>query len=148
MVYITAKTDWTVPDIVNTTDMNNIGTNLDTNRLGGGETSVPSFSIANDLTLDLVHNFFLITGTPSTAINRIEYSDGSTTRENGNIITLVFSIDAIINVSGTANNSTHIGIIQHDYLTQINVYGGDALQFILIDNGTKLCWYPIHIYVP
>lgn len=141
--YITPKTDWAVPDIVQTTDMNQIGLNLECNRLGGGETALPSFAIAADLSLDLVHSFFLITGSITT-INRIEFTDGSTTRQNGNIITLIFDTDATINTTAATNSSTHAGIIAS--VTSININQYDCLQFIITGSGASAVWYPIHVH--
>ena len=142
--YNTPKIDWAVPDIVQTSDMNNIGENLQTCRIGGGESSLPSAAIAADLTLDLVHNVFQITGFP-TVINRIEYTDGSTTREYGNIITLIFDTACTINTTGTANSSTHLGI-HHSYLTVINIFQYDVLQFVIGQVSSVPVWHALTVH--
>lgn len=144
--YTAANESWAVPDIVQTTDMNSIGNNLNVNRLGGGESSLVSVSIAADLTLDLVHSFFKITGTPATVINRIEFTDTVGLRQYGNIITLIFDIDGFLNCGATANSATHAGI--RAAYTPLTIYQYDVVQLILSydTTDTEVRWYPIHVH--
>lgn len=145
--YTTAKIDWAVPDIVQTTDMNEIGNNLQVARMGGGETSFPSYAAANDLDLDLVHNTFEITGT-STIINRIQYYDGvSVNREYGNIITLVFTGTSgiVINCNGATNGANHFGIIAGSSVNNILINQYDCVQFMLADISSTPRWVAINI---
>lgn len=143
--YITPKTDWAVPDVVQTTDMNNIGSNLEVARLGGGESSIVSVAIGADITLDLFHSFFKITGT-ITVINRIEFTDLTTARQYGNIITLIFDTDASINCAAATNSTTHAGI--RASVASINIYQYDTLQFILTYDTptTSVKWSPIYVH--
>lgn len=146
MQYTSGKDDWAVPDIVQTTDMNEIGANLNTLIFGGGQSAVPQPTAANDLDLNMTYSFQVVLGT--TTIQRMRYTDGTNTREDGNIITLFFNNALTIPTTGFTTDSTYAPIAASTGITQLNVNAYDIIQFILLGSSTPLAsvWYPIHLH--
>lgn len=146
MQYTSGKDDWAVPDIVQTTDMNEIGANLNTLIFGGGQSAIPQPTAANDLDLNMTYSFQVVLGT--TTIQRMRYTDGTNTREDGNIITLFFNNAVTIPTTGFTTDSTYAPIAASTGITQLNVNAYDIIQFILIGSSTPLTsvWYPIHLH--
>lgn len=136
MSWTTPKTDWTVPDIVQTTDLNNIGSNLNELHKGNGGSfySTPVVS-ANQLNINDTHQSFYITG--NTNIGFIYVGN----RATGNRITLIFDITisiSLVNAAGAP--ATGYGVITSS--GNIAVTRWDAIDLILIAPQE---WVPVYI---
>ncbi len=137
MIMTIPKTDWDTADVVTTSDMNAIGNNLATLRQGGGESGIATVTFANLLDIDMIHNVFYLTGTPYN-VQEILVDDGTTQRDPGNIITLIFSAAASIQTG--YGPTTNYGTITSS--GNISVAQWEAVQLVLIGADE---WLPIHV---
>lgn len=127
MSWNTPKTDWAVPDIVQTTDMNEIGENIAVLHKGNEQNSIYNIVSANALALpNDTDQLFIVTG--NTSITFI--SD----RPIGNHITLSFDISSTIYLyhdSVSTPPSGYSPILNSDLLgLEINLY--DAIQLVYV----------------
>lgn len=140
MGYTAGKTDWAPPDVVQSTDLNEIGNNLVVARRGGGESSIPTVSVDNvgRMDIDMVHNCFHLTSKSFPLLNWIQYTDGTTSREDSNIITIISNIGISL-ATGVSTTGNYAALQMPG--TPVPIVQYDVVQFVFYNN----LWYHIAI---
>ena len=99
MAWNTPVTTFSATDGLTNTHMNEIGENLGILHSGNGQNSVSNLAIAENLPIGVTDHFCYVS-TGASYIWRLQYTDGTTTRLNGNIFWIYFA-------NGTTVGSGH-----------------------------------------
>lgn len=105
MAFTEPKYDFAATDGLTNTHVNVFGEDIAT--IHGTSSYASTIASANDLAITLTENVYYVTGT--TQINRLYWSDGTTSRANGCKVYLIFDGSVQIGI-GTTGDTNYAGI--------------------------------------
>ena len=126
----TPKYDFIATDGLTNNHMNAIGENIATLHSGNGQNSVSNLTVAADLPIGVTEQFFYVGTTGGSYIWRLQFTDGTTTRINGNTVWIYFSIATTLG-SGHGTSGNYYQVQTYDSLAW-TVPAGSLIGFILL----------------